>query len=63
MGLFMTIGNAASPLGMLAGGIAGDLTDKNITLIYAVCALSIVAAVFLIGTRRPVLSFLSSEKG
>jgi len=61
MGLFMTISNAASPLGMLAGGIAGDLTGKNIPLICAVCSLSIVAAVFLIGARRSVLDFLSPE--
>jgi MFS family permease len=61
MGLFMTISNAASPLGMLAGGIAGDLTGKNIPLIYAVCSLSIVATVFLIGARKSVLGFLANE--
>jgi MFS family permease len=63
MGLVMTIANAASPLGMLAGGIAADLTDKNIPLLYAFCGGSIVVAVLLLGTRRPVMEYLSPNAG
>jgi MFS family permease len=61
MGLMMTITNAASPLGIIAGGIAGDLTGKNVPFIYAVCGGSIVASVLLLGIRSPVLKYLSTE--
>lgn len=62
MGLVMTIANAASPLGMVAGGIAGDLTDKNIPLIYQVCGAGIVFSVILIGRGSAVREYLSSEE-
>jgi len=58
----MTIANAASPLGMVAGGIAGDLTDKNIPLIYQVCGAGIVFSVILIGRGSAVREYLSSEE-
>jgi MFS family permease len=61
MGLVMTIANAASPLGMVAGGIAGDLTDKNIPLIYKVCGAGIVVSVFLIGRRQAVREYLATD--
>lgn len=61
MGLVMTIANAASPLGMMAGGIAGDLTDKDIPLIYAVCGGLILLSVALIGSQHSVHEFLTSE--
>jgi MFS family permease len=60
MGLVMTIANAASPLGMVAGGVAADLTGKNVPLIYAVCGSAIVVSVILLGGRRPVLAFLAN---
>jgi MFS family permease len=59
MGLVMTIANAASPLGMVAGGVAADLTGKNVPLIYAVCGGAIVVSVLLLGSRRPVLEYLA----
>jgi MFS family permease len=61
MGLVMTIANAASPLGMVAGGIAGDLTDKNIPLIYQVCGAGIIASVVLIGRGRAVREYLAAD--
>jgi MFS family permease len=62
MGLMMTITNAASPLGIIAGGIAGDLSGKNIPMIYSFCGGSIVASVLLLGMRPPVLKYLSKEQ-
>jgi MFS family permease len=59
MGLVMTITNAASPLGMIAGGVAADLTEKNIPLIYVACGGAIVVSVLLLGSRRPVIEYLS----
>jgi MFS family permease len=61
MGLVMTIANAASPLGMVVGGIAGDLTNKNIPLIYGVCGAAIVVSVLLLGTRRSVQDYLATK--
>jgi MFS family permease len=61
MGLVMTIANAASPLGVVAGGVAADLTGKNVPLIYAVCGGAIVVSVFALGSRRPVLRFLANS--
>ena len=61
MGLMMTITNAASPLGMLAGGLAGDLTGKNIPLIYTFCGAMILISVVVVGRQRSVLSFLSTK--
>lgn len=60
MGLLMTISNAASPLGMLASGLAGDLTGKNIPLIYIVCGGMILLTVLLVGARPSVTGFLGS---
>ena len=59
MGLVMTIANAASPLGMVAGGVAADLTGKKVPLIYAFCGGAIVVSVLLLGSRRPVLEYLA----
>jgi MFS family permease len=59
MGLVMTIANAASPLGMLTGGVAADLTGKNIPIIYGLCGGAIVVSVLILGSRLPVLNYLS----
>ena len=37
MGLLFTASEGLAPLGMIAGGIAADLTGRNIPLIYGVC--------------------------
>ena len=37
MGLLFTASEALAPIGMITGGIAADLTGRNIPLIYAVC--------------------------
>ena len=40
MALVGTLAGAVTPLGMAAGGIAGDLTGKNVPLIYACCGVA-----------------------
>lgn len=59
MGVVMTVAMGIAPLGMALGGIVGDLTDKNLPLIFGLCGALIVAATLLLGTRRPVRGFLS----
>jgi DHA3 family macrolide efflux protein-like MFS transporter len=52
MGLLNTMTGGLVPIGMALGGFAGDLTNKNVPLVYAVCgALAIV--VVLLTTSRP----------
>lgn len=60
MGLVTTIAMAASPLGMLLGGILGDLSGKNIPLIYILSAAGVVTATLVLGTRETVLEFLTN---
>jgi len=38
MGLLATVAGSLTPIGFALGGIVGDLTGKNIPLIYATCA-------------------------
>ena len=55
MGLVMALSGAATPLGLAAGGVPGDLTGKAIPAIYvgvgAVAAATAVAA-FLVPAFR-----------
>jgi MFS family permease len=61
MGLLGTLAGAVVPLGMAVGGIVGDLTGKNVPLIYACCG----AASFLFTTvtlrRFGTQEFLARE--
>ncbi len=59
MGVVMTVAMAIAPLGMALGGILGDLTDKNLPLIFGLCGGLIVVATLLLGLRRPVREFLA----
>ncbi|RPI20884.1 MAG: MFS transporter, partial [Acidobacteria bacterium] len=61
MGLVMTIAMSASPLGMFLGGVAGDLTGKNLPLIYGSCGAGILASILLLGMRPSVLQFLRGK--
>lgn len=60
MGFLGTLGGGLMPLGMAIGGIVGDLTDKNVPLIMAVCAVLAFAVTLLLGFRRPCREFLAS---
>jgi MFS family permease len=59
MGVVMTVAMGIAPLGMALGGILGDLTDKNLPLIFGLCGSLIVLATLLLGLRRPVREFLA----
>ena len=62
LGLITTLTAALMPLGMAAGGIAGDLTGKNIPLIYASCgAFSFVYSLLAMG-RRSTLDFMAQDR-
>ena len=62
MALVLTVAMAVSPLGMALGGILGDLTDKNIPLIYGLCGGLIAASTIVLGVRRPVRAFLAFDE-
>jgi MFS transporter, DHA3 family, macrolide efflux protein len=60
MSVIMTLSGGLMPIGMVLGGVVGDLTGKNVPLIYGVCGgLALLAAcgVFL---RRDLWELLAS---
>ena len=59
MGVVMTVAMGIAPLGMALGGVLGDLTDKNLPLIFGLCGALIVLATLLLGSRRSVREFLA----
>lgn len=59
MSVMMTLTAGLMPIGMVLGGIVGDLTGKNVPLIYGVCgglALLVASGVFV---RRELREFLT----
>jgi MFS family permease len=52
LGLMGTLSGALVPLGMALGGIAGDLTHKNVPLVFTTCAI-LTAVVSLVAVGRP----------
>ena len=66
MGVVTTVAMAVAPLGMALGGLAGDLTGKNLPLLYGLCGGLIVVATASFGPRRAVREFLAfsvSDRG
>jgi MFS family permease len=62
MGFVVVIATAIMPLGMALGGLLGDLTDKNLPLIYVACGV-LAALVTLIGARnRAFRGFLAGKE-
>lgn len=61
MALAQSIGGAASPLGMALGGILGDLTGKDIPLIYTGCGGMMMALTLVLSSRRRFREFLSGR--
>ena len=59
MGVVTTVAMAVAPLGMALGGLFGDLTGKNLPLLYGLCGGLIASATLLLGLRRPVREFLA----
>ena len=54
---------SASPIGMGLGGLVGDLTRKNLPLIYGTCGALMIALTLLAATRAPFRRFLATETG
>ena len=59
MGVVTTVAMAVAPLGMALGGLAGDLTGKNLPLLYGLCGGFVLLATAVFGLRRPVREFLA----
>jgi MFS family permease len=59
MGVVLTVTGSLIPLGMVVGGIVGDLTGKNIPLVYGVCGAAALL-VSLLGLRRNLREFLAN---
>jgi MFS family permease len=60
MGLLVTLAAAAAPLGLGLGGVLGDLTGKNVPLLFAACGALTAIVVVGLGGRPAVLDFLGS---
>jgi MFS family permease len=58
--LLLTVAMGVMPLGMLVGGVAGDLTGQNTPLLYALCGTLTTCATLLFATRRPLREFLAT---
>ena len=59
MGLFTALRMAMMPLGMALGGLAGDLTGKNLPLVFTTCGvLSLAISISALG-RRSTREFLA----
>jgi MFS transporter, DHA3 family, macrolide efflux protein len=61
MGLLGTVSGALMPLGMAVGGVVGDLTGKNVPLVYTACAALGALVVLLLIPRRATREFLAQE--
>lgn len=60
MSLLTTVSMGLIPVGMALGGVVGDLTDKNVPLVYGVCGALSVLCVLWLASRRPAREFLAS---
>jgi MFS transporter, DHA3 family, macrolide efflux protein len=60
MGLLGTLSGGLMPIGMALGGVVGDLTGKNVPLIYAVCAGASVLLVLAFWTLHDFRDFLTN---
>lgn len=60
MSLVITLASAITPLGMLLGGILGDLTGTNLPLIYAASGAGATLVILLIALNRNFRAFLAN---
>ena len=60
LSLSMTLSNGLMPIGMALGGVVGDLTDKNIPLVYALSGGSALLVALVGITRKDLREFLAS---
>ncbi len=60
MSVLFTMSAGLMPVGMALGGVVGDLTGKNIPLIYGVCAVIALVVTVIISTGRDLRDFLAN---
>jgi MFS transporter, DHA3 family, macrolide efflux protein len=61
MGLVLTLSAGLMPLGMAVGGVVGDLTNKNVPLVYAICGGCALLLTLVFGLQRNLHNFLANE--
>jgi DHA3 family macrolide efflux protein-like MFS transporter len=61
MGLLVTLATGLMPIGTAVGGILGDLTGKNVPLVFGGCAVLAIVALLGTATRRSCRAFLAQE--
>ncbi|MBV8200452.1 MAG: MFS transporter [Acidobacteria bacterium] len=59
LGLWTSLVNGVMPIGLVLGGFAGDLTGKNIPLVFTTCGVLTLAITFAALSRRTTRQFLS----
>ena len=59
MGLLATLSGGLIPLGMALGGFAGDLTRKNVPLVYSICAVLAMLVIVVATSRRECREYLA----
>lgn len=60
LGVVMTISGGLMPIGMALGGVVGDLTHKNVPLVYSVCGGAALLATLVGASRRDLREFLAN---
>jgi DHA3 family macrolide efflux protein-like MFS transporter len=59
MGLLATLSGGLVPLGLALGGFAGDLTGKNVPLVYSICAVLAMLVIVVTTSRRECREYLA----
>ena len=59
MGLMAALGAGLTPIGLGLGGIMGDLTGKNVPLVYGICGALTVLVILATCFRRDTLDYLA----
>jgi len=62
LGLMVTVTGALSPIAMGLAGIAGDLTNKNIPLLFSVCGGGLIVLSTVVLINREFRAFIAFEK-
>lgn len=60
MGVVMTLSGGLMPIGMALGGVVGDLTGKNVPLVFGVCGGAALLVTLAGVARRELREFLAS---
>ncbi|HYL05632.1 MAG TPA: MFS transporter [Thermoanaerobaculia bacterium] len=61
LGLWTSLVQGVMPIGMLMGGFAGDLTGKNIPLVFTTCGVLTLAVTALALSRRSTRQYLGTD--